>query len=166
MGHCRGLSVWSASLLVCVAEWLQDRLEITSIQMTSMAETAYLLGTIDDMGVARVFAFHSESIHLLKVINVTEDINQRNICLAFELSNRGDYGAASISCSGAVWLEVYRFPLETWLKELEMSAPQKQESNSSGVVNVKWSPVSLLMKIKPPKIPAGRTSPRPKYTVY
>lgn len=50
LGHSRGLSVWSASSLTCVAEWLEDTLEITSIQMTGMAEEAYLLGTADDMG--------------------------------------------------------------------------------------------------------------------
>lgn len=50
LGHSGGLSVWCASSLICVAEWLQDRMEMTSVQMTSMAETAYLLGSIDDMG--------------------------------------------------------------------------------------------------------------------
>lgn len=50
LGHSQGLSVWCASSLICVAKWLQDTLEITSIQMTRMAEAAYLLGTVDDMG--------------------------------------------------------------------------------------------------------------------
>ncbi|XP_071344749.1 WD repeat-containing protein 93 isoform X7 [Trachinotus anak] len=52
LGHSQGLSVWCASSLTCVADWLEDRLEITSIQMNRMAEMAYLLGTIDDMGTA------------------------------------------------------------------------------------------------------------------
>ncbi|KAM4602934.1 WD repeat-containing protein 93 [Polymixia lowei] len=97
VGHSQGLSVSCATSLVCVSEWLEDSLEITSVQITCMGEMAYLLGTIDDMGVARVFAYHAESIHLLKVINETEDINQRSICMTFELSKGGDYGAASIS---------------------------------------------------------------------
>ncbi|XP_071378576.1 WD repeat-containing protein 93 [Centroberyx affinis] len=161
MGHSRGLSVSCASSLICVSAWLQDRLEITSIQMTCMDEKGYLLGTVDDMGVARVFAYHTESIHLLKVINDTEDINQRSICLTFELSKGGDYGAASISCNGALWLEVYRFPLEAWLKDLELAASQKQAQNPSGVVDVKWSPAAVLMKIKPPKSLAGTTVKSP-----
>ncbi|KAM7423813.1 hypothetical protein PAMA_000260 [Pampus argenteus] len=151
LGHSGGLSVWCASSLICVAQWLQDRLEMTSVQMTSMAEMAYLLGSIDDMGVARVFAYHSETIHLLSVINVMEDINRRSICLTFELSEGGDYGAASISCNGAVWLEVYHFPSEAWRKELEMAA-QKQDPNVSG--DMKWSPAAVVIKIKPPVTPA------------
>ncbi|XP_037613704.1 WD repeat-containing protein 93 isoform X2 [Sebastes umbrosus] len=155
LGHSQGLSVWCASSLICAAEWLQDGLEITFIQMTRMAEKAYLLGTVDDMGVARVFAYHCEGIHPLSVINVMEDINKRSICLTFELSEGGDYGAASISCNGAVWLEVYHFPLEAWLKELEMAQSQKQDPNSTGGVDVKSSPEPVVIKIKPPNIPAG-----------
>ncbi|XP_067449862.1 WD repeat-containing protein 93 isoform X1 [Thunnus thynnus] len=152
LGHVGGLSVWCVSSLMCVAEWLQDNLEMTSVQMTSMAETAYLLGSVDDMGVARVFAYHSEAIHLLSVINIMEDINRRSVCLTFELSEGGDYGAASISCNGAVWLKVYHFPSEAWLKELEMAASQKQDPNLSG--DVKWSPAAVATKIGPPKTPA------------
>uniref|UniRef100_A0A671WW09 Uncharacterized protein n=1 Tax=Sparus aurata TaxID=8175 RepID=A0A671WW09_SPAAU len=128
LGHCKGLSVWCASSLICAAEWLQDRVEITSIQMTRMAETAYLLGTVDDMGVARVFAYHCEDIHLLHVINIMENINERSICLTFEVSEGADYGAASISCNGALRLEVYHFPLEAWLKELKVLLSQKQKT--------------------------------------
>lgn len=51
LGHSRGLSLWCASSLTCVADWQEDRVEITSIHMTRTAEMAYLLATIDDMGV-------------------------------------------------------------------------------------------------------------------
>ncbi|XP_029983705.1 WD repeat-containing protein 93 [Sphaeramia orbicularis] len=148
LGHSKGLSVWSAVSLTCVGEWLQERLEMTSIQMATMTEMTYLLGTVDDMGVARVLAYHSEGIHLLHVINNMEDINKRSICLSFQLSKGGEYGAAAFSCSGAVWLEVYHFPTETWLKELEMMS-QRQDPNSSGVLDVKWSPVAVIIEIKP-----------------
>ncbi|XP_075934214.1 WD repeat-containing protein 93 isoform X2 [Anarhichas minor] len=155
VGHSQGLSVWCASSLICAAEWQQDGLEVTSIQMTRMAEAAYLLGTVDDMGVARVFAYHCEGIHPLSVINIMENINKRSICLTFELSEGGDYGAASISSNGAVWLEVYHFPSEAWLREIEMALSQKQDPKSSGDVDMKWSPVAVVIKIKPPTIPAG-----------
>ncbi|CAK6967258.1 WD repeat-containing protein 93 isoform X2 [Scomber scombrus] len=80
-----------------------------------------------------------------------EDINQRSICLTFELSKGGNYGAASISCNGAVWLDVYHFPTEAWRKELEMAVSQ-QDPNLSG--DVKWSPAALVIKTRPPKTPA------------
>ncbi|KAK5873722.1 hypothetical protein PBY51_018736 [Eleginops maclovinus] len=156
LGHSRGFSVWCASSLLCTAEWLQDGIEMTSIQITRMTETAYLLGTVDNMGVARVFAYHCESIHLLSVINSMENINKRSICLTFVLSEGGDYGVASISCNSDVWLEVYHFPSEAWLKELEMErSSQNQDPGSSADVDEKWSPLAAVIKIQPPKTPAG-----------
>ncbi|KAM8893945.1 LOW QUALITY PROTEIN: WD repeat-containing protein 93 [Spinachia spinachia] len=157
LGHSRGLSVWCASSLTCAAEWQQAGMEITSIQMAKTAEAAYLMGTVDDMGVARVFTYDCEAIQPLCVINILENINKRSICLTFELSEGGNYGAASMSCNGAVWLEVYQFPSEAWLKETEMPLPQQQDQSSSRDADVKWSPVAALIKIKPPKIPAATT---------
>ncbi|XP_041633936.1 WD repeat-containing protein 93 [Cheilinus undulatus] len=147
MGHSQGLSVWCASSLVCVAEWLQDTLEITFNQMTRMAETVYLLGTVDDMGVARIFAYQSERVHLLSVINPMENVNKRSICLSFELSEGGDYGVASMSCNGDVWLEVYQLPTEIWMKQLETVPLQKQDP--SGEVDAEWSQFAVVLKIKP-----------------
>ncbi|XP_029354437.1 WD repeat-containing protein 93 [Echeneis naucrates] len=155
LGHAHGLSVWCVSSLTCVAERLEDRLEITSIQMSRITEKTYLLATIDDMGVARVFAYHCDSIHLLSTVNSMENVNKRSICLTFELSQGGYYGVAAISCNSAVWLEVYRFPSEAWLKELEMAVSHIQESNCNEDVDLKWTPLSVVTKIKPPEIPEG-----------
>ncbi|KAI4830531.1 hypothetical protein KUCAC02_002155 [Chaenocephalus aceratus] len=88
-------------------EWLQDGLEMTSIQITRMAEKAYLLATVDDMG-------------------------------------NSDF-----------WLEVYHFPSDAWLKELEVEPSQNQDPDSSADVEVKWSPLAAVIKIQPPKTPAG-----------
>ncbi|MEQ2275964.1 hypothetical protein XENORESO_011644, partial [Xenotaenia resolanae] len=126
LGHTLGLSVWCASSFTHVAKWLQPQLEITFIQMTRMAEMTYLLGTIDDMGVSRVFGLHSDVIHLLSVINTMEDINVRSIFVTFDLHESGHYGAASVSCNGAVWLEIYQFPVEAWLREVEMVSAQQK----------------------------------------
>ncbi|XP_068172872.1 WD repeat-containing protein 93 isoform X2 [Antennarius striatus] len=152
LGHSQGFSIWCASSLIAVAEWLHETVEITFIQITRMAETTYVLGTIDDMGVARVFAYHNEDIHLLCVLNIMENVNKRSICLMYEMSEGGDYAAASISCNGAVWLEVYSFPSDVWQKELEMALLQEQDS--SGDVDLKWSPASMVFKITPSKMPA------------
>ncbi|XP_061591169.1 WD repeat-containing protein 93 [Cololabis saira] len=156
LGHSRGLSVWCASSLTRAAEWLQDGLEVNFIQTTRMLELTYLLGTVDDMGVARLFLHHSDGIHLLSVINPMEDINKRRICLTLDLSEGGHYGAASFSCNGDVWLEVYQFPSVAWLEELRMAATQTQDPNLSETVGITWSSVAVMMKIAP-EIPAGIT---------
>ncbi|XP_034143384.1 WD repeat-containing protein 93 isoform X2 [Esox lucius] len=157
LGHPSGLSVLDQALgstSSTVVVWKEDQVEITSLHITCLGETAYLLGALDDMGVARLFAYSSETIHLIKVINETEDINQRSVCAKFELSRGGDYGAATICCNGSQCLEVYRFPKDVWLKELSQHAP--------GVgAAIRLSPVTMVMKIKPPKPLTGSTMKSP-----
>uniref|UniRef100_A0A671L2S9 WD repeat domain 93 n=1 Tax=Sinocyclocheilus anshuiensis TaxID=1608454 RepID=A0A671L2S9_9TELE len=115
LGHTHGLSVISTSTLTCVRTWQDERVELTSISCTSLGNATHLLCTVDDMGIARLFLHHMENVYLIKVINETEDINQRNICAKFEVSRSGDFGAAVMT----IWLDVYRFPQDVWLKELE-----------------------------------------------
>uniref|UniRef100_A0A672M281 Uncharacterized protein n=1 Tax=Sinocyclocheilus grahami TaxID=75366 RepID=A0A672M281_SINGR len=114
------IAFFQAELIVLV--------ELTSISCTSLGNAIHLLCTVDDMGIARLFLHHMENVYLTKVINEIEDINQRNICAKFEVSRSGDFGAAVMTCkfpikirksSGSVWLDVYRFPQDVWLKELE-----------------------------------------------
>ncbi|XP_016367493.1 WD repeat-containing protein 93-like [Sinocyclocheilus rhinocerous] len=59
--------------------------------------------------------------------------------------------------SGCVWLDVYRFPQDVWIKELET----KQATQTPQTTEAKLSPVVLLMKIKPPEIPAGTSLKSP-----
>ncbi|RVE74733.1 hypothetical protein OJAV_G00025080 [Oryzias javanicus] len=157
LGHSGGLSVWCASSFVRIAEWLQDRLEITFLQMSRMAKRTYLLGSVDDMGVARLFTFHCDDIHLISVINAMEDINNRSICSTFALYGGGHFGAASISCNGASWLEVYQLPVAVLLAELETSSALDQDPNVTESVDVKWSPVEVLIKIPPLQLSAGQS---------
>ncbi|XP_055010818.1 WD repeat-containing protein 93 [Boleophthalmus pectinirostris] len=149
VGHPRGLSLWCASSFRCVAEWSQDMIEITAIQITKVAENTYLLGTVDDMGVARILIFWSEIIQLLRIINIMEDISNRSICITLQVSQGGDYGIASMSCNGAVWLEIFYFPTESWLRELGFAISQKKDSISPILSEVQWSPVAVINKIKP-----------------
>ncbi|XP_057705570.1 WD repeat-containing protein 93 [Corythoichthys intestinalis] len=140
LGHSRGLSVWSASSLDCEAEWLQDRIEITSIHMTRISETGYLLGTIDEMGVARVFVYNLESLYCFSVINMVDDVSKRSVCLYFELCKGGEHGAIIMRFNSEITLEIYYFPAQDWLREL------KDPKISS---NMKWSAIVRVNRVNP-----------------
>ncbi|XP_030233861.1 WD repeat-containing protein 93 isoform X1 [Gadus morhua] len=158
VGHSQGVSVSCAVSLACVSSWLEDGLDITAIRMTGVGQEAYLISTVDDMGVARVFALSAEKIYLLKIVNKTEDINQRNVCVTFDLSEGGDFGAVLMSCNGAFWLDIYNFPLKSWLADLKQAAPQSQKPT---VGDVNWTHCSVLMKITSGKLPTGKTLQNP-----
>ncbi|XP_037103064.1 WD repeat-containing protein 93 isoform X1 [Syngnathus acus] len=140
LGHSGGFSVWSASTLSREAEWLQERVEMTSIHMTCASENAYLLGTIDDMGVARVFLYNLEGIYSFSVINMMDDINKRSVCLNFELSKGSEYGSLIMRYNNDIWLEIYYFPVHDWLREL------KDPKISA---NLKWSPAVRVNRVNP-----------------
>ncbi|KAM9826232.1 WD repeat-containing protein 93 isoform 2-T3 [Syngnathus typhle] len=138
LGHSGGFSLWSASTLSREAEWLQERVEMTSIHMTCASEKAYLLATIDDMGVARVFLYNLEGIYSFSVINMLDDINKRSVCLHFELSKGSEYGSIIMRCNNEIWLEIYYFPVHDWLREL------KDPKISA---NLKWSPAVRVNRV-------------------
>ncbi|TRY97200.1 hypothetical protein DNTS_000488 [Danionella cerebrum] len=163
VGHSRGLSVFSTSALTCVGTWQDERVEISSISSAFLGNLAYLFSTVDDMGVvlrmciARLFVQHLENIYLIKTINETDDINQRSICAKLEIAKSGRFGAAVMRAGGYVWLDVYCFPQDVWIKELE----NKQDIISPQATDAKFSPIIFLMKIKPPEIPPGTTLKSP-----
>nr|XP_023697769.1 WD repeat-containing protein 93 isoform X2 [Paramormyrops kingsleyae] len=154
VGFSCGISVISAVGHVRTATWEQDRVEIISIHCTCLGEMAYLIATVDDMGVSRVFAYYADYIYLIKLINETKERNKRNNCTKIELSEGGDYAAVLIDCNGDSWIEMYRFPKVSWLKELE-AASCNQVTNMSGTEVAKFSPVVILLKIKAPDMLSG-----------
>ncbi|KAG7256746.1 hypothetical protein CRUP_013398 [Coryphaenoides rupestris] len=130
VGHAQGLTVSHASSLACVCSWPPEggtEEEITAIQMRA-SEWRYR--------VVRVLAFSAEKLHVLKIINKTEDINQRSVCVTFELSEGGDFAAALMRCNGAVWLDVYHFPLEAWLEDLKQAEAHSQEAWRAAVTQI------------------------------
>ncbi|MFT7806728.1 WD repeat-containing protein 93 isoform X1 [Arapaima gigas] len=170
LGHLNGLSVICTSSHVPVATWEEESVELTSIHSASLGVIAYLIATVDDMGVARLFAFYPDLLCFIKLINDTVDINQRNICTKFEISKGGNFGAVIIECNGASWLEIYRFPGDSWLRELEVlqASSLKQVPNISGLgdkmdhaLGVKFSLIVLVLKVKQPKALSGTSLKSP-----
>ncbi|XP_077570206.1 WD repeat-containing protein 93 isoform X2 [Stigmatopora nigra] len=140
LGHSKGLSVWSANTLSCEAEWLQERIEITSIHMACIGGTVYLLATLDDMGVARVFVYNVEAIQCFSVINMMDDVSKRSVCLEFDLCKGGEHGALIMRYNSDIWLEIYYFPTQDWLREL------KDPKISA---NLKWSASVRVNRVNP-----------------
>ncbi|XP_053721447.1 WD repeat-containing protein 93 isoform X2 [Synchiropus splendidus] len=167
LGHSSGVSVWCVHTMRSMADWLQEETEVTSIKMTNVCEAFYMVGSVDNMGVMRIFLYHGKDLFLVSVLNSMQNINKRNVCLTFELFKGGDYGAASVRCMSDTWLEVYRFPSEDWIREFEAAAARKEEESESFVPEtLKWSPVSVELKIFPPKIPPVRADDATKIITF
>uniref|UniRef100_A0AAY4D6N2 Uncharacterized protein n=1 Tax=Denticeps clupeoides TaxID=299321 RepID=A0AAY4D6N2_9TELE len=153
LGHTHGLSVISTSCFTPACTWEEGGAEITSIHSTRLRDTTHLLSTVDNMGVPRLFALHADRIYLMTVISETDDFKQRNICVKFQVSRGGYVGAATFTCRGSAWLQVYRFPTELWMTELHILTQQRPENLISEEQQL--SPIVMMMKIKPPRVCLG-----------
>ncbi|XP_034987792.2 WD repeat-containing protein 93 isoform X2 [Zootoca vivipara] len=124
IGFSMGLSVFSIPTYekptyekVCA--WEAASLEICAIKVSNFGSSSYLIGSVDELGIARLFYFFKENLLSIKVINEVEDISKRNTCVALELSRGADYAGFLLQGNSEAWLEVYRLPKDSWLKETE-----------------------------------------------
>ncbi|KAM9311914.1 WD repeat-containing protein 93 [Gastrophryne carolinensis] len=165
VGLSEGLRVYSLADHDWICGWEADGLEVCSLSLCHLKSRTYLVGTVDDMGIARLFYFSEEKLHFVKAINETEDLSKRTVCTKFQLSHGGDYAGFLLEGSGECWLEVYKLPKDSWLKELEHSQttvpstplPGTEPPTMSIMSEQKITPPVLLIKIKPPKPLAGST---------
>ncbi|KAM6426099.1 WD repeat-containing protein 93 isoform 1-T1 [Liasis olivaceus] len=119
MGHSTGISVFSTIICENLCTWEASRLEICTIQVSDLGGAFHLLGTVDEMGFARLFCFVKDNLLHIKSINEVEDISKRNTCVALELSHGSDYAGFLLQGNSEVWLEIYRLPKDSWQKETE-----------------------------------------------
>ncbi|KAM8973300.1 WD repeat-containing protein 93 isoform 2-T2 [Pelodytes ibericus] len=154
IGFSDQLAVYSVSDFLWVCGWEASKIEICSLNICHVKNQIYLIATVDDLGVARLFVLAESSMMILKVINEPEDISRRTNCMHFEISDGGDYAGVLLQGNQECWLEVYKLPKDTWLNELEHS--QTSSANTLPSVHspspeTKFTPPLLIMKIKPPK---------------
>nr|XP_033776974.1 WD repeat-containing protein 93 isoform X2 [Geotrypetes seraphini] len=159
VGLSNGLVVFSMVTYTKICGWEAAEVEISVISACQIPNQSYLIGTVDNMGIARLFYFYADHISLIKAINELEDISKRTICMKLEISQGGDYAGVLLQGGGESWLEVYRLPKDSWLKELDhlarsQRAPELQgDENSETVasVEIKVTSPTLIMKIKSPR---------------
>ncbi|XP_062998645.1 WD repeat-containing protein 93 [Elgaria multicarinata webbii] len=119
LGLSTGLSVFSIPLCEKLCTWEAAKLEICTIRISDLGSGSKLLGMVDELGFARLFYFFRENLLHIKAINEVEDISKRNTCMAVELSHGGDYAGFLLQGNSEAWLEIYRLPKDSWLKEVE-----------------------------------------------
>ncbi|XP_067411794.1 WD repeat-containing protein 93 [Emydura macquarii macquarii] len=119
VGLSTGLSVFNMPNRKRVCAWESAKLEICALRVTNLSNETHLLVTVDEMGLARLFCFYKDSLLLIKVLNEVEEISKRNTCVEAELSQGGDYAGILLQGNTEAWLEIYRLPKDSWLKETD-----------------------------------------------
>ncbi|NWY54985.1 WDR93 protein, partial [Chionis minor] len=173
-----GLSVGLAAFKVSdhkeVCTWDAVKMEICAIRVSDLGNDCHVLLAVDEMGLVWLFCFHKESFVLIKVLNEMEDISKRSSSEEVVLSPGGDYAGVLLQGNTKAWLEIYRLPKDSWLKEMEKNpgaAEACRERRSSWTFAVQNSSIShsdaklslpvLLLQVKPPKPITGSSFKSP-----
>ncbi|NWI28069.1 WDR93 protein, partial [Sula dactylatra] len=190
VGLSVGLAAFKVSDCKEVCAWDAVKTEICANRALDLGDERHVLFAVDEMGLVWLFCFHKENFLLIKILNEVEDISKRNTCVEVVLSPGGDYAGVLLQgkCRNIVyntksWLEIYRLPKDSWLKEMEKSPGaaaglacrerRAQHSSQADIFLLQESPVSanradaklslpvLLLKVKPPKPITGSSFKSP-----
>uniref|UniRef100_A0A8C4W1R4 WD repeat domain 93 n=1 Tax=Gopherus evgoodei TaxID=1825980 RepID=A0A8C4W1R4_9SAUR len=164
VGLSTGLAVFNMPSCKRICAWESTKLEICAIRVSNLGNETHLLITVDDMGLARLFYFYRDSLLLIKVLN--EVVSP--VCATGTEAKAFVYTEA--------WLEIYRLPKESWLKETDhsqaaanfvvSSMKQHRPQSSSWTcwcsgVETKLSLPVMLLKVRSPKPLTGSTFKSP-----
>ncbi|NXJ41630.1 WDR93 protein, partial [Ciconia maguari] len=176
VGLSVGLAAFKVSDCKEVCAWDAVQTEICANHALDLGNERHVLLAVDEMGLVWLFCFHKESFLLIKILNEVEDISKRNTCVEVVLSPGGDYAGVLLQGNTKAWLEIYRLPKDSWLKEMEKSpgavaglaCRERRSSWTSAVQNssishsdAKLSLPVLLLKVKPPKPITGSSFKSP-----
>uniref|UniRef100_A0A8C8AKT0 WD repeat domain 93 n=1 Tax=Otus sunia TaxID=257818 RepID=A0A8C8AKT0_9STRI len=189
VGLSVGLAAFKVSDCKEVCAWDAVKTEICAIHASDLGNECHVLLAVDEMGLVWLFCFHKESFLLIKILNEVEDISKQSTCVELVLSPGADYAGVLLQDSTEAWLEIYRLPKDSWLKEMEKNpgaaaglACRERRSSWTSVKTMELhedgssemeSPVSankddaelslpvLLLKVKPPKPITGSSFKSP-----
>ncbi|NXN47239.1 WDR93 protein, partial [Rhinoptilus africanus] len=185
VGLSVGLAAFKASDCKEACAWDAVKTEICAIHASDLGNECHILLAVDEMGLVWLFFFHKESFLLIKILNETEDISKRNTSVEVVLSPGGDYAGVLLQGNAKAWLEIYRLPKDSWMKEMEKNAGAAeacrekrsswttQDSSQTDVFLLQESPVPankadaklslpvLLLQVKPPKPITGSSFKSP-----
>ncbi|XP_004398358.1 PREDICTED: WD repeat-containing protein 93 isoform X1 [Odobenus rosmarus divergens] len=183
IGGAKGFSIYNLYNAKRIYIWEKLKVDVTSIWATDLGNEI-LIAPVDETGIARLFYFYKDGLFLIKAINEVDDASKQTTCIKMEISQGGDFAAFLLQGAGDIWLDVYKLPKESWLKEVEHPQPalnpkkkarQPQLNTLEPVTSenlemdmnvcfrgdIKLSLPVHIMKIKPPKPVTGTTFKSP-----
>uniref|UniRef100_A0A8C2P969 WD repeat domain 93 n=1 Tax=Capra hircus TaxID=9925 RepID=A0A8C2P969_CAPHI len=184
IGGSKGFSIYNLHNAKQLYVWEKLKVDVISILATDLG-SEILIAPVDETGIVRLFYFYKDGLYLIKAINESEDASKQTTCIKMEISKGGNFAALLLQGAGDIWLDVYKLPKESWIKEvqypqlavntkkkvrqqLQLNTPDSvpadsldMDMNISFRGDVKLSLPVQIMKIKPPKPITGTTFKSP-----
>ncbi|TKC45574.1 hypothetical protein EI555_020897 [Monodon monoceros] len=118
IGGTKGFSIYNLYNAKRIYVWEKLKVDVTYIWATDLG-SEILIASVDEMGIIRLFYFYKDGLYLIKAINEVDDTSKQTTCIKMEISEGGDFAAFLLQGAGDIWLDVYKLPKESWLKEVE-----------------------------------------------
>nr|XP_020765009.1 WD repeat-containing protein 93 isoform X2 [Odocoileus virginianus texanus] len=184
IGGSKGFSIYNLHNAKQLHVWEKLKVDVISIWATDLG-SEILIAPVDETGIVRLFYLYKNGLYLIKAINESEDASKQTTCIKMEISKGGNFAALLLQGAGDIWLDVYKLPKESWIKEvqypqlavntkkkvrqqLQLNTPDSVTADSLDMdMNIsfrgdfKLSLPVQIMKIKPPKPITGTTFKSP-----
>ncbi|XP_025126782.1 WD repeat-containing protein 93 isoform X1 [Bubalus kerabau] len=118
IGGSKGFSIYNLHNAKQLYVWEKLNVDVISIWATDLG-SEILIAPVDEMGIVRLFYFYKDGLYLIKAINESEDTSKQTTCIKMEISKGGNFAALLLQGAGDIWLDVYKLPKESWVKEVQ-----------------------------------------------
>lgn len=151
----------SGTIIACAEDVGND---IVQMSTCCLQEGHCLISTLDNVGFAKLYCFAGDKVMLLRTFNEQEGANKQSVATFIEVSQDGGYVGIGWEAMKESWLEIYKVPKDTWIKEIEgaltAAAPSRKLTMDSALLDMEESAVEdHLMKPSEDQAPADGTPP-------
>uniref|UniRef100_A0A8C0KWI5 WD repeat domain 93 n=1 Tax=Canis lupus dingo TaxID=286419 RepID=A0A8C0KWI5_CANLU len=150
IGGAKGFSIYNLYSAKQICIWEKLKVDVTSIWTTDLGNEI-LIAPVDEMGT-------DSPSYLLSLLHqplssFQDDASKQTTCIKMEICQGGDFAAFLLQGAGDVWLDVYKLPKESWLKEVEHPQlainPKKKGRQPQLVGNIPFSTDLFLPTLDP-----------------
>ncbi|XP_068740235.1 WD repeat-containing protein 93-like [Montipora capricornis] len=120
LGCDKGLTVVDGVLGTTIACVEDTESTISQISAYYVQDGYYLISTLDNGGFAKLYCFTADKLVLIRTFNDQDNLNKQSRATFVQISQDGGYvGIGWEVATKESWLEIYRVPKETWIKEMD-----------------------------------------------
>ncbi|KAJ7385419.1 oxidoreductase, acting on NAD(P)H [Desmophyllum pertusum] len=135
LSYSNGLAVVDSLLGTTVACFEDPGNSIVQISACCLQEGYYLISTLDSVGFAKLFCFTGDKVLLVRTFNEQEGTNKQAVATIVDISQDGGYvGVGWKVPMKESWLEIYKVPKDTWVKEMEAAVAAVARSRKPTMV--------------------------------
>ncbi|XP_075260670.1 WD repeat-containing protein 93-like isoform X1 [Convolutriloba macropyga] len=157
------LAIFDSASHELVMEWTEEPIKLKSIKVAPLGESVQVVIAEDESESCRLFVTALDKIHFVKVLNEGDTFQAKVTCVNSWLAHDATALALFVknSNTGLMYIEFFKCPVDTWMKEIDNANQQYQKQLSStsdvavSIPSISFSKPSPILRVRPPQLPQG-----------